>query len=318
MTRSVLPEVFDELVNTPCNRLLEKAIENDDKVIGYTCSYVPEPMISVAGLQPVRMRAPGVAGTPMADSYLSSVSCPYIRSLLEFALEERYDFLDGWVFTASCDHLRRLYDKSLILEEINDFHPVLYFYFLDSMAHLDFTLCQLSFNIQSVRNIMNMQYLRWRFDEEKVGDRVHFPEFINWLKKNHREKFDNLPLLWQEIYDEASPASYRSFRIAIDPESYHPLPAKFFEYCSCGIPVIATAHEDSLLASIIKENDIGKVVSPMDVIGLTRMIEWFYHNMDIIELFGRRARNLIEKQYDRKVISQNLVDILEELTTVMV
>ncbi len=107
----MLPEIFDDIVGTPCNSLLEKAIEDGRKIIGYTCSYVPEPLLAVDGLQPVRLRAPGASSTPMADTYLSSVSCPYIRSLLEFSLEGTYDFLDGWVFTASCDHLRRLYDN---------------------------------------------------------------------------------------------------------------------------------------------------------------------------------------------------------------
>ena len=130
---------------------------------------------------------------------------------------------------------------------------MLYFYFLDSMAHLDFTLCQLSFNIQSVRNIMNMQYMRWRFDEEKIGDRVHFPEFINWLKKNYPETFNKIPVLWQEIYDSDSPASYRSFRISLDPESYRPVPANFF------ILTIEEFFSKSFLKSIYKDASLGKL-----------------------------------------------------------
>ena len=68
-------------------------------------------VISYVELVPVRVRATGAAGTEMADTYLSSVICSYVRSLLEFALDGRYDRLDGWVFSASCDHLRRLYDN---------------------------------------------------------------------------------------------------------------------------------------------------------------------------------------------------------------
>jgi hypothetical protein len=30
------------------------------------------------------------------------------------------------------------------------------------------------------------------------------------------------------VYDEANPASYRSFRIVLDPESKRPVPAAFF------------------------------------------------------------------------------------------
>ena len=107
----MIPSIFEEILEHPFNRQVAEAQAAGRKIVGTTCSYVPEPLISVEGLQPVRLRAPGVAGTPMADTYLSSVICTYTRSLLEFALEGTYDFLDGWVFTAGCDHLRRLYDN---------------------------------------------------------------------------------------------------------------------------------------------------------------------------------------------------------------
>ncbi len=111
MKPPTLPGIFNEIISTPRNALLEQAMGNGSKAIGYTCSYIPEPLISVKGLLPVRMRAPDASSTPMADTYLSGLICTYTRSLLEFALEGQYDFLDGWVFTASCDHLRRLYDN---------------------------------------------------------------------------------------------------------------------------------------------------------------------------------------------------------------
>ena len=115
-----------------------------------------------------------------------------------------------------------LYGKSLVLESVGDFNQVLYFYFIDSIAHIDFSVCILAYNYHNVRNKMNMEYLRWRIDEEKKGDRAYFPEFINWLKEEHPEKFGTIPSLWREIYDKSTPAGYRSFRISIDPNSNQP------------------------------------------------------------------------------------------------
>jgi benzoyl-CoA reductase/2-hydroxyglutaryl-CoA dehydratase subunit BcrC/BadD/HgdB len=102
---------FSKLLDEPVNELVQKSIDEGQIPIGYSCNYVPEVMLSVDGLFPVRMRAPGITGTELADNYLSCVICSYTRSLLEFALNGRYDFLQGWVFAASCDHLRRLYDN---------------------------------------------------------------------------------------------------------------------------------------------------------------------------------------------------------------
>lgn len=102
---------IEELLSEPQNRLIEEAMDSGMLPIGYACSMVPEALLSIGNLFPVRLRAPRVAGTEMADVYLSSVICSLTRSLLEFALEGRYDFLKGFVFTASCDHLRRLNDN---------------------------------------------------------------------------------------------------------------------------------------------------------------------------------------------------------------
>lgn len=108
---STLPSVFDELLESPQNPWVQESIDGGKNIIGYTCSLLPEALLSVEGLVPIRLRAPNPMGTPMADTYLSSVCCPYPRSLLELVLEGRFDFLGGWVFAASCDHLRRLYDN---------------------------------------------------------------------------------------------------------------------------------------------------------------------------------------------------------------
>jgi benzoyl-CoA reductase/2-hydroxyglutaryl-CoA dehydratase subunit BcrC/BadD/HgdB len=106
-----LEQEMRELLDVPVNRLVEEAQASGAKAIGYTCSYVPAPLIGVKGLVSVRLRAPGVTGTPLADTYLSSVICPYTRSLLEFALDGKLEPLDGWVHAGSCDHLRRFYDN---------------------------------------------------------------------------------------------------------------------------------------------------------------------------------------------------------------
>lgn len=124
--------------------------------------------------------------------------------------------------------LTHLYEKSLILHDTSLFDKTLYFYFLDSIAHIDYTCGIYAFNYQSPKNIMGAEYLRWRIDEEKKGERPQFPAFIKWLKDTHPEKFARLPSLWQMLYDPEDPAGYRSFRIVLDPDSRQAIPANFF------------------------------------------------------------------------------------------
>ncbi len=121
--------------------------------------------------------------------------------------------------------LEYLYEKSLILHDPALFNTVLYFYYLDSLAHIDYTLSLYCYNYQSPKNIIGAEYLRWRIDEERKGDRTLFPGFINWLKETHPDKFAALPSLWQMIYDTEDPAAYRSFRIVLDPDDTSQIPS---------------------------------------------------------------------------------------------
>lgn len=124
--------------------------------------------------------------------------------------------------------LVRYYGKSLILEDPSEFHPTLSFYFFDALAHIEHTLSTYAINYQAPKNMMHQEYMRWRLDEAKKGDRPLFPGFVSWLKANHPERFQKLPMVWRGIYDSDNPASYRSFRIVLDPDSKRPVPAAFF------------------------------------------------------------------------------------------
>ena len=124
--------------------------------------------------------------------------------------------------------LTHLYEKSLILHDTSLFDKTLYFYFIDSLAHIDYTCSIYTFNYQSPKNVMGAEYMRWRIDEQKKGDRVHFPAFIVWLRDLYPEKFAKLPSLWQMVYDPDDPAEYRSFRIVLDPDSRQAIASGFF------------------------------------------------------------------------------------------
>jgi benzoyl-CoA reductase/2-hydroxyglutaryl-CoA dehydratase subunit BcrC/BadD/HgdB len=102
---------FHELLESPQNYLVEQAVADGRIPIGYCCSFVPEAFLMADKLFPVRLHAPGIAGTEIADIYLSNFICTYTRSLLEFAIDDRFDLIKGWVFVPSCAHMQRLYDN---------------------------------------------------------------------------------------------------------------------------------------------------------------------------------------------------------------
>ncbi|OPY36717.1 MAG: hypothetical protein A4E35_01825 [Methanoregula sp. PtaU1.Bin051] len=152
--------------------------------------------------------------------------------------------------------LNYLYEKSLVLHDPALFNKVLYFYLIDSLAHIDYTISLYCYHYQSPKNVIGAEYLRWRIDEEKKGERALFPAFVNWLRLEQPSRFSELPSLWQMIYDSEDPASYRSFRIVLDPDSQNQIPAdvlyamidEFFAQ-----DFLKSLYDDASLASLFRQ-----------------------------------------------------------------
>lgn len=81
----------------------------EKKKIGWFCSYVPEELIIAAGLEPIRLKGQ-VDQIKEADSYLFSNACPYVKNIMDSGLRNRFENMEGIIFTNSCDGMRRLYD----------------------------------------------------------------------------------------------------------------------------------------------------------------------------------------------------------------
>jgi glycosyltransferase involved in cell wall biosynthesis len=89
------------------------------------------------------------------------------------------------------------------------------------------------------------------------------------------------------------------------------VPAKFYEYCACGIPVIATVHNNSYLEELIKKHEIGVTSPPLDEEKLANAIYWLYKNKSFREAAGKRARQLIEEKFDRNKIAEEYLNLIE-------
>jgi len=80
---------------------------------------------------PVRLRAPGVMSTELADFYMSTFICSYARSILETALDGGYDFLQGLIFSTCCSHITRC-GQHFDMLDINADNDKFFSYFLDT------------------------------------------------------------------------------------------------------------------------------------------------------------------------------------------
>ncbi len=81
----------------------------DRKAIGFFCPYVPEELLHAAGFFPLRLM-----GTPIkmshVQAHLPSNCCHLVKSSLESLLQGELDFLQGVVFSQTCDSMQGLSD----------------------------------------------------------------------------------------------------------------------------------------------------------------------------------------------------------------
>ena len=82
-----------------------KARRPDGKVIGYFPTYIPIELIIAAGALPVGMWG-GPVSASRANAYIQQFTCSILRSTTEYALEGKFDILDGALFPPMCDAVK--------------------------------------------------------------------------------------------------------------------------------------------------------------------------------------------------------------------
>ena len=92
---------FENLLQEAHNELVKKAVEDGDVALGYNCYYIPEPLLNLPGCFSSRLRAPNCTSTDVASYYMTTRNCPYVRAILERAIEGGYNYLDA-LFGAEC------------------------------------------------------------------------------------------------------------------------------------------------------------------------------------------------------------------------
>lgn len=108
MATKNFPEFAEDAANNPLTHLKQYK-STGKKILGYTCTYVPEEIIYAAGYLPTRLlgRAQNIK---KADALLQTYCCSQIRSMAEDFMNDDYALLDGVIFAHTCDSMQSFHD----------------------------------------------------------------------------------------------------------------------------------------------------------------------------------------------------------------
>ncbi len=101
-------EKMRQAASTLENDYIRKWKKGDNKVVGYSCTFIPEEILHAAGVLPFRLRGLGTTNLSIGDSYFGPVNCSFPKCMLQLAGQGSYGFLDGAIISNGCDSMRRL------------------------------------------------------------------------------------------------------------------------------------------------------------------------------------------------------------------
>ena len=109
---------FENLLQEAHNELVTQAISEGMHPLGYNCYYIPETLLNLPGCFSSRLRAPRCVSTDIASYYMTTRNCPYVRSILERAIEGGYNYLEALFGAESCAAMERMEEHFVLI------HPV--------------------------------------------------------------------------------------------------------------------------------------------------------------------------------------------------
>ncbi len=98
---------FENLLQEANNDLVQQAVAEGKRAIGYTCFHTPEVLLNLDNCFSVRLRAPRTGSMDIATYYLSNFLCGYCKAILERAIEGGYNFLDAIIASETCSEMNR-------------------------------------------------------------------------------------------------------------------------------------------------------------------------------------------------------------------
>ena len=111
---------FEELLQQAHNELVEQATAQGQVALGYNCYYIPEVLLNLPGCFSSRLRAPNSTTADVASYYMTNRNCPYVRCILERAIEGGYNYLGALFGAEGCAAMERMEEHFFLLKPVEN------------------------------------------------------------------------------------------------------------------------------------------------------------------------------------------------------
>ena len=111
---------FENLLQDAQNELVSKAVNEGKHALGYNCYYIPEVLLNLPGCFSSRLRAPRCTSTDVASYYMTNRTCPYVRSILERAIEGGYNYLEALFGAENCAAMERMEEHFFLINPVKN------------------------------------------------------------------------------------------------------------------------------------------------------------------------------------------------------
>lgn len=284
------------------------------KIMGTICCHVPEEIIHAAGILPVRLRATGCKDNSEAETWMSSFSCSFASSCLQYLIDGTYD-LDGVISSDGCMMATRIYDN---------------------WAHIDGSKSEHYIHMMAAPRIvtdLSMDYYK-----NELNDIKEDLEKINGIKITDQKIKDSVALynetrsLIKQLYalrkaDSPVISGTDTLKIILSSmsmpkESFNPLLKQFLREVKDQTPitehrarlmVIGSALDDPEYTKVIEDNG-GLIVT--DALCFGSRYLWETVELDEDDVLGSLAKSYLSRPVCPRML--DLHDALHEFITDMV
>jgi len=258
--KSVVFEKFVKIAGGIMNPLISDWRNKGGRIMGYTCSFVPEELFIAADLMPFRIRGTGSRNADMADDYFESANiCSMIRHTFNKVLIGEYDFIDGAVIGGGCDGNRHILDNWLKSPVKTPFLDRIFIPHASNELTAEYFLNQLS----GLKNRIE-EHFNVTITDEKLRDAI---KLCNEIRELQREIYmlrisDNPPISGAEtisviIAGSSMPKEeYRDdLKVLLSELGSVKVPEKKYQ---ARVMIVGPGHDDSSMCDIVE--DLGGLV----------------------------------------------------------